>query len=343
MTNPADGRTPQARRIALIEAPGNSSAGDDRSKRAMQLLDTMLWVLKGTTRAAWTKSGLDEADIVVVHKGDDLGRTAEWLASGKLVVEIAENADEAEGNPNTLVYPFRAVDVLALLERLGTQLDSGSRAPQAAVELPTDATGIAPFKFVDTLRTVRDVPNADLWLVAHHGGTPVLWLRGDGSSYQANPKYVEALSAGTLKLSGLQIRREDKAAADLAQRPGFELGWYAGYHASAIIAPWLSAQTRYKLKSWPNFGLIRPHPSLLRIASALGSTPLTLQQVAARAKVPMEVAARTLNALSACDALVSVAEATAPVSRPKAVAEPSGGFSRFLTRVRKHLGLEQVS
>jgi hypothetical protein len=336
-------RATQTRRIALIAA-----GGLERSQRAMQLLDTMLWVLKGTTNAAWNKARPEEADIVVVHQDEDAARTvAAWQARGKLVVQIASRAGDVPPGENTLVYPFRAVDVLALLERLGTQLDADLCSPATPARAPEpSATGELTWKFIETLRTVRDVRNSETWLAAHRGAKPVLWLRGDGAVYRASAPVVEALRNGSLVLSSLDIQPETAMPADLAQRSGFELAWYAGLQAGDALAPWLSRRTKYRLRQWPNFGSIRPEPAVLRIVSTLASTPASIDDIVARGGATALVAARAFNALSTCESIaevetapnVAVARAAAP-----SVATPAGGFGRFLHRVRKHLGLEVAS
>jgi hypothetical protein len=341
-----------SRRIALIAA--GDAGGDDRSQRAMQLLDTMLWVLKGTTNAAWIKAQPDEADIVVVHQDDSQGdkasgTAAEWQARGKLVVQIAaqsanDKPGDAAANPNTLVYPFRAVDVLSLLERLNAQLDADLSSPAAADRTP-DGVGSedGPWKFVEALRAVRDVRNSEQWLAAHRGTAPVLWLRGDGAVYRATAQIVDTIRSGKLALGALSIQPASAMPVDVPQRSGFELGWYAGLFASHTLAPWLSSTTKYRLRQWPNFGSIRPTPAVLKVVSALASSPASVDDLVARSGLPATDVIRAFNALSTCESIVEVEAVRNLETKRPATAAPSGGFTKFLKRVRKHLGLEATA
>jgi hypothetical protein len=120
------------------------------------------------------------------------------------------------------------------------------------------------------------------------------------------------------------------------------LSWFAGYYASDRIAPWLDAATPYRVTRWPNFGLIRPLPSHIRVAAAMASGPALVTEIAKRAQVSLEEATRTLNALS----VANVVESSVPSEKPRAapapatsVNQPRGGFTSFLRNMRKHLGL----
>jgi len=336
-----------SRRIALITA--GDLGGDDRSQRAMQLLDTMLWVLKGTTNAAWIKAQPEEADIVVVHQDDDRSSAAAaWRARGKLVVQIAaqssDNSVDIEATANTLVYPFRAVDVLSLLERLNAQLDADLSSPAVADRAADGAASEdGPWKFVEALRAVRDVRNSEQWLAAHQGAAAVLWLRGDGAVYRATAQTVETIRSGKLALSALTIHPASTMPVDVPQRSGFELGWYAGLFASQALAPWLSTQTKYRLRQWPNFGSIRPSPAVLKVVSALASAPASVNDLVSRSGLPAGEITRAFNALSTCESIAEVETVRNIEMRRVVTATPSGGFTGFLKRVRRHLGLTAVT
>jgi hypothetical protein len=338
------------RRIALVKP---AAATDERVAHALQLLDSILWAFQGTTRSTWKIGTPEVADVIVVHEADSDKHATTWKASGKLVVEIATEARLDTSAPNVLIYPFRAQQVLVLLERLDAQLSSAGEAaaesaldsPASQPEVPTD-----PWSFVEALRTLRSVQNSEAWLVGRDVRTPVLWLRGDAAAYTADVGTVQAIRRGSLRLSKLTLQKgadpgvsapvPGQQAAGPTLRSGMELSWFAGYHASSQLAPGLSATARYRMTHWPNFGVIRPLPSQLRVAAGLSSAAADLGEIVKRAAVPAEEAVRTLNGLHACGLLVAVdsAETTARMT-PGALAEPRGGFTKFLRNVRKHLGL----
>jgi hypothetical protein len=337
------------RRIALLKP---ASATDERVAHALQLLDSILWAFQGTTRSTWKIGAPEVADVVVIHEADTDKHATSWKGSGKLIVEIATEARVDTTAPNLLVYPFRAQQVLVLLERLETQLSSSGDAPagedDSAASRPEEPKD--PWSFVDALRTLRSVQNSEAWLVGRDARTPVLWLRGDAATYTADPGTVQAIRRGTLRLNRLTLQKGADPGAGASTpgqhssgpslRSGMELSWFAGYHASAQLAPGLKPTDKYRMTQWPNFGLIRPLPSQLRIAAGLSSAPADLDEIVKRAAVTAEEAVRTLNGLYACGVLVAVDSAgTGARMTAGALAEPRGGFTKFLRNVRKHLGL----
>jgi hypothetical protein len=326
------------RRIALFKP---ASATDERMTHAMQLLDSVLWAFQGTTRSIWKVTDPEVAHVVVVYTEDYDPRIEGWRNSGKVVVEIATEGLADPAVQNRLVYPFRAQQVLVLLERLDAQLDphAGPVAPPDAGQsaVPTD-----PWSFVEALRTLRSVANSETWLVGRTGRAPVLWLRGDAVSYSTDSATVQAIRRGTLSLSSVSLQKGTDPANGPTQRSGMELSWFAGYYASPTLAPSLKAAgVRYRINQWPNFGLIRPLPAQLRVAAGLSSAAADLEEIITRAKVTAEEAIRTLNALYACDVLIAVelSEIAAPAVAASSVTRPRGGFTDFLRNVRKHLGL----
>lgn len=326
-----------ARRIALVKP---ASVIEEKITHALQLFDSILWAFQGTTRSTWTLVAPEAAEVIVVHEGDPDQRIPAWRAAGKLIVEIA-----ARDNPSptaALVYPFRASQALALLERLDGQLNAQGE-PQAANQIRDTGTtqpSHDPWSFVETLRTIAEVQNSESWLVAREARVPCFWLRADGALYAAEQASIQAIRRGTLNLASLTLQKGARPEGGPGSRAGTELSWFAAYHASAGLAPWLKPDTRYRVTRWPNFGLIRPLPSHIRVAAALASAPARADEVAARASVSIEEATRTLNALAVAKVLVAVGDEGSPVetSSPPAVA-PSRGFAAFLNNVRKHLGL----
>ena len=338
MTAPVSGSSGSELRIALFKP---SSATDERVTHAMQLLDSILWAFQGTTRSTWKVTDPDVAHVVVVHAEDYDPQIDGWRNSGKVVVEIATEGLADPAVQNRLVYPFRAQQVLVLLERLDALLDPYAGSAVAAEAGQWDAPA-DPWSFVEALRTLRSVANSETWLVGRSGRAPVLWLRGDAVSYSTDSATVQAIRRGTLSLNGISLQKGADPAGGPAQRSGMELSWFAGYYASATLAPSLKAAgVRYRINQWPNFGLIRPLPAQLRVAAGLSSAAADLEEIMTRAKVTSEEAIRTFNALYACDVLIAVESsgAAAPALAASTVVRPRGGFTSFLRNVRKHLGL----
>ncbi len=201
-----------------------------------------------------------------------------------------------------------------------------------ALEQATD-----PWSFVETLRALRPTQRSEVWLVARDTRVPVLWLRGDGLTYTADTTTVQAIRRGSIRLCRLSLLQPADHPPHADLRSGMELSWFAGYHASGQLTPHLQADAAYRIAHVPNFALIRPLPSQLRVAASLTSSSANLNEIVARAGVSMEEAMRTLNALYACELL----EASRPedaASRSSGPGEMRGGLTKLLHSVRKHLG-----
>jgi hypothetical protein len=347
------------RQIALIRV----APSEERAAQAMQLLESMLWAFKGTLRSNWVVApSVDSADIVVVHDSTRDERISHWRSSGKPVVIIASSADVAPPGEHVLVYPFRAAQVLQLLNSIDTRLNDptplehkpeaaeGTSSTTSAPALSTTLSEPNPWLFVQTLRTLREVENASVWLTARLRQTPVLWVKGDGREYCTDVNTLQAIRQGKLVLSTLALRKGTAPESHRTMRPSTELEWFAGYHAADYLAPWLDADARFRITRWPNFGLIRPLPSQIRLAALLGTKALTIEELMSRVKVTRTEVVRTLNALDVCDLLAVVTQAAPKAALPEKPApalpaqasQAAGGVRNLLRLMRKRLGLSEI-
>jgi len=332
------------RHITLVkpEAPA-----DDRAATALQLLESMLWAFKGTTRSNWVVTPSEEiAHVVVVHSQDCDTRVSQWQQSGKAVLVIATDPELDVVHEYVLTYPFRATQVLEILETLDLQVSSDH--PKSDFLALTRSLASAdensdPWVFLEALRMLWEVPNADVWLAGKIGKVTVLWLKGDCSEYSAEPAVLQAIRSGELPLHDVNLQTGLPPPAHRAARAATELLWFAAYHASSKLAPWLNSTTHYRIARWPDFGLIRPLPSQIRVTATLSKAALTLDGMVERAQISVEEAARMLNALSACRLLSAEAgDAVVPATDIRqAVPEPAAGFRSFLRLMRKRLGLKE--
>ena len=340
------------RRIALIKP---AVAEQDRAALAMKLLDSVLWVFKGTTQSNWIVSPAEAAQVIVVHQDEPAGHIARWRNEGKLILVISTDSTASLISPYALSYPFPTVQVLRILEQLDAELDSGAPAERARSNTPSnndnsnnrgggDRHGNDAWGFVDSLRTLRLVNSADTWFVGKGSGGSVVWVRGDGSCYCCDSATARAIRAGTRSLNGLTLH---KAASPPGVNPrsGSELAWFAGYHASAVLAPWLSERETLRLTRWPDFGRVQPDDPLLRavqlrVLASLDAAPATVVQLCARTDASPEIIVRTVNALASCDLVEGARTSATSVASTKASSPvPAGRLKQFLLNMRKHLGL----
>jgi hypothetical protein len=326
---------PSERRIALVRPV---TSGAESATPALQLIESMLWAFQGTMRSNWISTASAEAaDVIVIAAGDERLRT--WQNSGKPIILISAPGESVPTDANVLVYPFRATDLMRLLNELDVRFSAPS-APAETNVPRSEATGGSPWSFVEALRTLREVQNSAVWLTALRGSSPLLWLKGDGSEYSADANTLQDIRRGTLALGALRLRQGASPPAYRGLRPAAELEWFAGFHASTELAPGIDPGANFRITRWPNFGLIRPLPSQIRITALLAAGPLTLDQLTRRSEIPRIDAIRTLNALDACSLLTVVDPAAAAMTNTRSPApQPPGGLAAFLKLVRRKLGL----
>lgn len=329
------------RRIAFVKSPAPQDA---KVAHAMQLLTSMLWAFKGTTRSAWEIASPEEADVIVFHADAPDGRLPEWQASGKLALEIATAPQPGAIGSRTLVYPFRAARAFALLEQLDAELESAAALNYAMSshtgEFKRPAPGEESWSFVDALRTLRAYSGGERWWVVYREAEPVLWVKSGGVVYLADPAVVESLRQGTLQLHEMRMQSGAPPANGAQLRGGSELIWFAAYYTSNRLAVALSDSARYRIARWPNFGAIRPPVAQIRVVAALSARAVDLGEVASLARIPVTDAARTLNALSALGLLLPAESDTESVVAARAPATPTvNALGALLRNIRRHLGL----
>jgi hypothetical protein len=330
------------RRIALVKP---RFTADEQAGHAIQLFDSVLWVFKGTSRSTWQITAPDDAQVVVVHHSEPTAHVETWRRAGKRIIKVSTNAANHPAGPYTLLYPFPAVQVLSMLERVEAEIDGWSDEPTIApATTPPNPQSTDPWSFVESLRTLRSLSNSTLWLECKGERGVSLWISGDGRRYFCDNSTAAAIRAGTIDLSGLTPNKSGPPPVNLEPRPGQELFWFATYHASAALAPWLEEKTSYRLLRWPDFGRVRASDEVartaqIRICAALAATTAPIAAVAARTQIAVEQATRTMNALASCG-LIEPATATIEPTRQSSHAPvPPGGLKQFLRNLRKHLGL----
>jgi hypothetical protein len=332
------------RRLAILKPAVGS---DVKVAHAIQLLSSMVWAFRGTTRSHWILSPPEEADVIMCHRGDPDERIATWRSQGKLIAEILTNESPQSTPPDTLVYPFRAAAALVLLEQLDDQLTLNETSPPPRAPLQTTDTlnvalqGFDDWAFVEGLRGRNGEGRPGEWLAAYSVEAHVLWAKPSEGIYMAEQPVVKAMRDGQLALGDLRLLPTEQPPPTLHSRPILELLWFSAYHCAEQLAPWLSETAPYRLTRWPNFGVIRPGAAQLRVAATLAAAELDVGQLSRRMKISREAAARNLNALSVCDSL-DVGSGSRMAAITRAVLpqiSPKGGFVSFLRNVRKHLGL----
>jgi hypothetical protein len=154
-------------------------------------------------------------------------------------------------------------------------------------------------------------------------------------------KYDWALSIERFPLSpgyveiGTHYLDEDPRELSARARGVDPLLWMIGLHAFAgSRASWLRPGDKYKLKWWPDLDVMPHTPEQAKVVKTLAGGLMTVEKLAAKAKVPVDVAQDVVNALSLLHALRRVEGAGAAPALPPASADfqPVVRIGRHSTR-----------
>lgn len=332
------------RRIALIKP---RFATDEQAGHAVQLFDSVLWFVKGTTRSSWLAAEPSDAAVIVVHHSEPAAHLDAWRRAGKVVIKLSTDEANHPADPRTLLYPFPAIQVLSMLERVEAEMDGGDNDAPAPLPISSaNRRSEDSWSFVEALRTLRTLSNSTMWLECRGERGVSLWIQGDGTRYFCDSGTAAAIRAGDIDLGGLTLQKSSSPPDNVPPRDGGELFWFSAYHASAALAPWLEEKTFYRLLRWPDFGRVRAsdaptRTAQIRIVAALAYAPASVATLAGRTRTSVEQTTRTLNALSNCALIEStqLAQSSQPPRRQSRLPEPAAGFKQFLRNLRKHLRL----
>jgi hypothetical protein len=116
-----------------------------------------------------------------------------------------------------------------------------------------------------------------------------------------------------------------------------------GYHGVSGLAPWLDANAAYRIRQWPDFGVIPATPVRLRLAAMLSLKACTRAELLAGLEESAEEIDRILNAL-AVTGLLNVNSVAASEPEPEAaprqvVSMERGIVKSFIRGLRSRLGI----
>ncbi len=162
-----------------------------------------------------------------------------------------------------------------------------------------------------------------------------LWIGAHSAAML--PTTLAALRSGTFR-PGVFVPTHEAPAAACLSVPRQDVAWYVGYHAAPELAPWLNAGQAFRLRRWPDFGRIRSHAHLLRLAAALGHRAWTPHALSETTGLPASEVHRFLSAASLAGTLTCV-EQVSSIPAPRPEAANSSPWTQWLGGLRRRLGL----
>lgn len=313
------------RRIALVDV-----IADTQSAFA-----SMLRVIAGRTRCRWEV--VDDpaaADLILTQFEAEHPRIGRWANSGKRFLSIVDPKAPWPLMRYALSHPFRAANVEAILDEIAGEMDVPDVASQ-------DASAAASWNFPRALKALSHSALSDVDYCARAASGDLIWVCGDLSCYAAEPRVVERIRAGAIKFEGLVAIGMRPPPAKLQPRPLLELFWHSAFFAGDSLAPWLRSGARFRLRRWPDFGVIRSSRASMQIVAWLASGSRSAAELVRLSAAPPTLVHRTLNALSVCRLLTMELPDAAMTTERGASARPAhspGLIKSLVSGLRKRLG-----
>lgn len=248
-------------------------------------LKETLALLHGRTRDEWRYSEDLDSDVVVYEASNALAQAMLRRAAPERVLYPSSSADPAQP---VLRPPFGASKLIQCLDAASERL--GARRPQAAAQASLSQQ-------LDL--ALQDPDNRAILLEAEDGQRGVL---RPGSlrlswSQPVSLDSIAALLAGAIHIRAL--RAEPPMAADISWREvnAEPLLWAIGIaRSSGARLARLGEGQRFRLRRWPNFGVLGRRAADLRLCSLLTQQPLSPSELAAQAGLPQATVDAFLNA-----------------------------------------------
>jgi hypothetical protein len=322
-------------------------------------LRSMLLLLDSALGARWQVVDRPPADVVLLP-AETLERLSGVAGTpGELPLYLALGNDEtrpsnAYASLKRPITPPRLVEALNLAEGLIDRL----RAPQDEMQTvpliesfhSVAAQQLAPATFDARIRTTL---RAATWrllqdpiaatLINDERHSIFSHLPGAGYHTRLTPAEFAQVFRDNSPAVLLELSPGEREALKLARdfKPLRELEWVFWLcNKTAWLRPELSADKRYRLRRWPDFGRLPHYQGDLRLASFLMSQPLALPELRERACVPMETAMNFLNATYAVGVLAEATETAPAAAAPVAAAGPMpGGLRGLIANLRRKLGI----
>lgn len=313
----------RTRRIAV------AGLADDAS----QAFRSMLKILDGRGGLSWSLVAPEDAEVLIAGTHGDELVARRWAKTDKPLVAVYEGAAARPMTPYTLHHPFRVMQLLGVLDdidqALGGTAQDTARGRSAAGTLWT---------FAESLRLLARSSAGGNLHVAGEGAQRV-FVRDDLSVYHAGADTVRRLVGHSLELPALRLASEGPPA-DFVCRPVFELAWFTAWHASDALAPWVDANALYRLRRWPDFGLLRGTREQLALAALLTHASYSRAQLIQSSRQPAANVDRFLNACALAGVLASAGEA-APAAEPAGtfIAASAARLGGLIRGLRSRLGL----
>lgn len=292
----------------------------------------MLRILDGRGGLSWVLVAPDAAEVLITGTCGDDSVARQWATTDKPVIAVYEGCAARPMTPYMLHHPFRVMQLLGVLDEIDQALGN---ATGEALRTRTPVCG----GFAESLRLLARSSAAGKLHVAGDGDTRV-FVRDDLSTYHASAGTVLRLTREALSLPALVLASE-VPPSDFVARPVAELAWFTGWYADAALAPLADVHASYRLRRWPDFGLLRGTRDQLALAALLTRAGHSRARLIELSQQPAASVDRFLNACALAGVLAVTATADPlPANDASAfIANSAARLGGMIRGLRSRLGL----
>jgi hypothetical protein len=310
---------------------GLSEMDEQRLKAVMRMALT-----NGVLRAKWRMSEAAHAHLVVVAPD-----SAEGLAMiaaghqdpGKVFAVLAGESDSITLDCARLPWPIRLENLLALLKSVESKADHADATPAAQSCLTESKSHFV--RLAALLRASEDASEQVAWRIAGLHRRSLYVAPGRRVFYFGD-------SLATLRQINTSIELEfvpipiEELPHDGGRKPIVMLQWLVGLLTGPLgLLPWISADSAFRLRRFPEFQMLYHLPSHRRIAATLTRALPGMQAVQELTGLDSATIAGFINAANLCGYLTVLDKKVQMPAVPHASTARRALFHSF----RKALGI----
>jgi len=304
---------------------------------------SMIGIMQSMASVDWRQSEPKEADLLMI--ASDQGAPA----STQPYVVVYRNGEPKPASRYSLSLPFRAMQLMSLLEEIvttthstlnRTQVIQKELAKSAASHVATTNKTKAPFDY-KLWQQMADlmVADAEAGYYSAQTSVGVIYIEPRSREFFANEAQLQQLETSALQLSYLG-EKLTQIPENLIARPVFLLSWYTPESVESLFL-WLRGDVRFKLLRWPHLGFFPRSRERLTLCALLSKHALTFEQLSNMTAASDQALNQFLNACAVNGLLeVKPLEPQAPQVAPKVQTTPkTGRFGSMIKSLRSRLGL----
>lgn len=308
---------------------------------------SMIGIMEGMASVEWSQSTPSDADVWMIASDQGAPDTT------KPYVVVYRNGEPKPASRYSLSLPFRAMQLMELLEQIVVKLKRDASSPELEIkmEAPVQTQAVEPpqaalngksgelnYKLWQQIADLM-VQGADEVFYSVHTNAGCIYLAPNNRVFCATEEQIQQLESSALLISHVG-QSLSSMPQNLVERPVFLLAWYAPGAADSLLL-WLRGDVRFKLQRWPHLGFFPRSRERLTLCALLSKHALTFEQLITMTAATESALTQFLNAC-AVNGLLHI-EPLAPnnvTPLPTTATPKKGRFGSMIKSLRSRLGLQ---